>query len=129
MDFGGLNGGGGPFDVPVASAVVFPRERDVCKSLFNGLREISPISNLILKVPNDRRGRPAETFRDPLGFKLACKRFTGLVDYAALVANEIQQAFVQGGYLGTTIVLVNLLNGHVVPLRNRSDEYLRGIGV
>ena len=68
---------------------------------------------MILKEPNDTRGRRAETVRGQIVLELAFKRRTGLVDHAALVANEIQQALVQAGYPRTTIALMNRLNGHV----------------
>jgi hypothetical protein len=43
---------------------------------------------LILKLPNDTRGRRAETVRGQIVRELAFKRCTGLLDKAALVANE-----------------------------------------
>ena len=80
-------------DIPVASAVLFPQERDGV-FLFNFLRDISPVYKLKLKVPNGTRGRPVVTLRGHIVREHLFKRITGLVDYAALVANEIQQALV-----------------------------------
>src|SRR5262245_4041248 len=108
-------------DIPVASAVSVPQERDGVFR-FNFLRDISPVCKLILKVPNDTRGRPAVTLRVHIVLEHLFKRITGFSDDAALVANKIQQALVQGGYLVTTFVLMNRLNGHVSSLPSEQVE-------